>query len=198
MRPWCEDLLPMGLKRVMLSHRLHTQGEPGVVYRVVLVEDEMAIVELLGIVLAHQQIELHTAYNGIDGLALIRQVKPDLVMLDVMIPGMDGWAVYDAVRADPLLRQTPVIMVSVIHTRPEHRQAFRRSAIDLYVTKPFDALRLRGEITRMLGSENLWGPPSPEVLQVFERSELLASSKPDNPPGQAQPGDSTERDQANE
>jgi DNA-binding response OmpR family regulator len=163
-----------------------------VVYRVVLVEDETAIVELLGIVLAHPQIELHTAYNGIDGLALIRQVRPDLVMLDVMIPGMDGWAVYDAVRADPLLRQTPVIMVSVIHTQPEHRQASKRSEIDLYVTKPFDALRLRGEITRMLGSEDLWGPPSPEVLQVFERSELLASSKPDSPPGPAQPGDSAD------
>jgi CheY-like chemotaxis protein len=156
-------------------------------YRVVLVEDETAIVELLGIVLAHPHIELHAANNGLDGLALIRRVKPDLVMLDVMLPGMDGWEVYDAIRATPSLRRTPVIIVSVIHEQPERQQAFMRSDIDLYVTKPFDALRLRGAITRMLGSEELWGPPSPEVLEVFEKSDLLAASKPDQRAGQAPP-----------
>jgi DNA-binding response OmpR family regulator len=167
-------------------------------YRVVLVEDETAIVELLGIVLGHPQIELHTASDGPNGLALIRRVKPDLVMLDVMIPDMDGWEVYDAMRADPAFEQTPVIMISVIHERPERRRAFARSKIDLYVTKPFDALRLRGEITRMLGSQELWGPPSPEVLQVFEQSELLAASRPDNSPGQPPPNDPAERKRAND
>ncbi|HVO69180.1 MAG TPA: response regulator [Aggregatilineaceae bacterium] len=157
-------------------------------YRVVLVEDETAIVELLGIVLAHPHIELHAAYNGLDGLALIRRVKPDLVMLDVMLPGMDGWEVYDAIRVTPSLVQTPVIMISVVPERPERRQAFLRSEIDLYVTKPFDALRLRRAIAHMLGGEELWGPPSPEVLDVFEKSELPAASKPNKRPAQGPPG----------
>jgi hypothetical protein len=85
----------------------------------------------------------------------------------------------------------------VIPERPERRQAFLRSEIDLYVTKPFDALRLRRAIAHMLGGEELWGPPSPEVLEVFEKSELLATSKPDKRPGQAPPevaADAPERD----
>jgi hypothetical protein len=72
-----------------------------------------------------------------------------------------------------------------------------RSQIDLYVTKPFDALRLRLAVTRMLGGEELWGPPSPEVLEVFEKSDLLATSKPDKRPGQTPPeapADAPERD----
>jgi len=162
-------------------------------YRVVLVEDETAIVDLLRIVLAHPRIELHTAQDGPNGLALIRRVKPDLVMLDVMIPDMDGWEVYDAMRADPSFEQTPVIMISVIHERPERRKALARSTIDLYVTKPFDALRLRGEITRMLGGQELWGPPSPEVLQVFEQSDLLAASRPDRASGRTLADGSADR-----
>jgi len=57
------------------------------------------------------------------------------------------------------------------------------------VTKPFDALRLRSEVARLLGSEPLWGTPSPEVLQVFEQSDLLTATKPDNPPGPVLPDD---------
>jgi len=128
-------------------------------FKVVSVEDEPEIAELLKIVMRSPAIELYHADNGPDGLALIRTIRPDLVMLDVMLPGINGWAVYDAIRADATLHTTPVIMLSVLRETPERRQAFARSTIDVYMTKPFDTIRLRREIERLLDHTGLWPRP---------------------------------------
>jgi len=126
------------------------------VYSVVMVDDHREISQLLGIVLRHPALDLHTAEDGFEGLRLIRQVQPDLVMLDVMMPGMSGWEVYDAVRADPALGETPIIILTVVPEQAERRYRFTDSARDLYVTKPFDTLTLRRDIERMLGGISLW------------------------------------------
>ena len=125
-------------------------------YRVVMVDDHREISQLLGIVLRHPALDLHVAEDGFEGLRLIREVQPDLVMLDVMMPGMSGWEVYDAVRADPDLGETPIIILTVVPEQAERRRRFTDSARDLYVTKPFDTLTLRREIERMLGGISLW------------------------------------------
>ncbi|HEX3051511.1 MAG TPA: response regulator [Aggregatilineaceae bacterium] len=138
------------------------------VSKVVSIEDESEISELLRLVLFSPGIELFSADNGRDGLVLIRQVKPDLVMLDVMLPGgMNGWQVYDTIRGDEELKNTPVIMLTVMRAQPERRLAFTNSPIDLYVTKPFDALQLRREVERLLGGNELWKPPKPPVARAF-------------------------------
>ncbi|NLX10642.1 MAG: response regulator [Chloroflexi bacterium] len=138
------------------------------VCHVVAIEDEPEIAELLRIVLASPEIKLHTADNGTEGLALIRAVRPNLVMLDIMLPGqMNGWQVYDAMRADETIRQTPAIMLSVLREEPARHRAFADSAIDVYVTKPFDTLGLRREIERLLKRPGLWSPPRPAVAHVF-------------------------------
>lgn len=125
-------------------------------YRVVVIDDHQEISQLLTIVLRHPDIELYTAQDGYEGLRLIREVRPHLVVLDVMMPGMNGWQVYDAVRADPALQQTPIIMVTVVPQPGNRRQQFADSPIDRYYTKPFDTLQLRHDIERMLGGASLW------------------------------------------
>lgn len=125
-------------------------------YNVVSIEDEHEIVELLRVVLRHPEINVYPAENGEAGLALLRQIRPDLVILDIMMPGMDGWAVYDTIRSDPDLCDLPVIILSVLQERIERKRAFASSDIDVYVTKPFDTVRLRGEIGRLLGRDDLW------------------------------------------
>lgn len=125
-------------------------------YSVVMVDDHREISQLLGIVLRHPALDLHAAEDGFEGLRLIRQLQPDLVMLDVMMPGMSGWEVYDAVRADPDLGETPIIILTVVPEQAGRRHRFSDSARDLYVTKPFDTLTLRREIERMLGGVSLW------------------------------------------
>ncbi len=127
--------------------------------RIVTVEDVQDIGDLLHVVLDHPDIEVHSADCGEDGLALVREIKPALVILDVMMPGMDGWTVYDTIRATPEIARTPVIMLSVMRQLPERRRQFAGSEIDLYMDKPFDAGLLRRRIARMLGRDDLWSPP---------------------------------------
>lgn len=161
-------------------------------FKVVSVEDDQEIAELLGLVLQSPQIDLFSADSGLDGLTLIREVKPDLVMLDVMIPGMNGWDVYDAIRADDDLKTTPIIMLSVTREGAERRRAFAGSDIDVYITKPFDTLRLRREIGRLLGSEGLWPPPpvrlahpadGPDMHEALKALPLEESPHDDSPAG---------------
>ncbi len=143
--------------------------------KVVSVEDDAEIAELLEFVVGHPQIEMHHADNGLDALTLIREIKPDLVILDVMMPKMNGWEVYDTLRADEAFKHTPVIMLSVMREFSERRRAFVGSDIDLYVTKPFDALRLRREVTRMLNRLDLWEAPKPKVAHTV-------TDTPETPP----------------
>jgi DNA-binding response OmpR family regulator len=162
------------------------------VCKVVSIEDEPEITELLRIVLQNPELELHTADNGDEGLTIMRGIKPDLIMLDVMLPGdMNGWDIYDAIRADESLRHIPIIMLSVMHEQPERRRAFRNSPIDVYLNKPFDTMRLRGEIERLLDRPGLWAPPKPPVARVFgaflnaeQALQTLQSITP-SPPGTA-------------
>ena len=118
-------------------------------YKVVSVEDDSQIAELMCLVLSHAEIEVFTAHDGPEGLALIRSAKPDLVILDVMMPEMNGWAVFDTIRADEDLKTTPVIMVSVMPETSKRKREFAQSAIDCYFTKPFDPAEVLIKLKQM-------------------------------------------------
>lgn len=125
-------------------------------WTVVSIDDIEEVGELVRVMLRHPDITVHHARDGRSGLTLIREVQPDLVMLDVMLPGMNGWEVHAAIRQDETLRDLPIIMLSVLTAKPEQLLRFADSDIDLYVTKPFDARRLRKQVARMLGADLLW------------------------------------------
>lgn len=147
--------------------------------KVVSIEDEPEISELLRIVLSSPEIEVYSCDNGPDGIQLVQTCKPDLVILDIMLPGMNGWAVYDAIRSDDNIKMTPIVMLSVLREAPERRQAFVGSPIDLYVTKPFDTIRLRGDIERMLGRKGLWPVTKPLIrVEELKPSEVPADKPP--------------------
>jgi DNA-binding response OmpR family regulator len=139
-------------------------------WTVVSIDDIKEVGELVRVMLRHPDISVYHAQDGPSGLALIHEVMPDLVMLDVMLPGMSGWEVHAAIRADDKLRSLPIIMLSVLTAKPEQLLRFEKSAIDLYVAKPFDARQLRRQVCRMLGADILWPstgalptpPPPPE------------------------------------
>jgi CheY-like chemotaxis protein len=89
-----------------------------------------------------------TAASGEEGLAIARQLRPSLILLDVMMPGMDGWAVLRKLKADPELRTIPVTMVTVIDD--EVRMGFALGAAE-YLTKPVDRehlLEVARDLTR--------------------------------------------------
>lgn len=124
--------------------------------RIVTIEDIQEIGDLLNMVLAHPDIDVYAADDGLDGIDLVVEVVPDLVILDIMLPGVDGWSVYDTIRADSALGYTPVVVVSVLQLPPERRSQFWDSDIDFYMQKPFDALRMRRLIMGILGRSDLW------------------------------------------
>jgi DNA-binding response OmpR family regulator len=120
-------------------------------YTILCVEDEPRIVELLQAVLEHPDIHLLAAYSCTDGLKLARLQKPDLLMLDVIMPDNDGWWVYMHVRADVELSEMPIIMLTGILHRYRIVKEFASSPIDAYITKPFEAGVVRKAVQEMLG-----------------------------------------------
>ena len=131
---------------------------------IVTIEDDSQIAELLEIVLDAKQLVVTRCSNGMEGLETVRAQKPDLVILDVMMPVMSGWQVYDQIRAEESIAQTPILMLSVTRQKAERRQTFRDSKIDFYMNKPFDMLKLRRQVEEVLELD-IWEFPDPPLIK---------------------------------
>jgi DNA-binding response OmpR family regulator len=116
--------------------------------RVLVVDDEPAILKILGIKLRISGYDVVTASSGEEALALIRSTRPDIILLDVIMPGIDGFEVLQQVRA---VSELPVIVFSA---RPENgHRAFTLGASD-FLAKPLDVEEMVGRIGRLLGQES--------------------------------------------
>ena len=113
---------------------------------VLIVEDDRNIQELLQLYLEKEGYAVTVASDGGQGLAKFRSIKPDLVLLDVMMPVMDGWAVCKAIRADS---QTPIIMLTA-KGETDDKVTGLKSGADDYVTKPFEMKELLARIEAVL------------------------------------------------
>lgn len=129
-------------------------------YTILYVEDESAIIELVDLVLTHPKVKLITAFSGEVGLRLAREHNPDLVVLDVMIPDRSGWSIYNEIRDDDLLKDTPILMLTGQLHKYRIMKEFAQSKIDAYVTKPFDVGTVRDAVEKLLGV-HLWSPTRP-------------------------------------
>ena len=109
---------------------------------VLIVEDDRNIAELLQMYLEKEGDAVTIANDGGQGLAKFRAIKPDIVLLDVMMPVMDGWAVCNAIRAES---QTPIIMLTAKSETSDKVQGLKAGADD-YITKPFE---MREVLARM-------------------------------------------------
>lgn len=115
--------------------------------KILIVDDEPALVKVIGIKLRVSGYEVITALNGHEALSLIRSEKPDIVLLDVIMPGMNGFEVLQKLR---VFSKLPVITVSA---RPEYsRQAINLGA-NAFVAKPFDIDDLLKKIEQLLDHE---------------------------------------------
>jgi len=118
--------------------------------RVVLVEDELNIAEAIRFLLSREGWRVETLANGASALEVIRKAMPDLVMLDVMLPGRSGFEILQDLRADPDLEALPVLMLTA-RGQSRDREMAERAGVSRFMTKPFsnaemlDAVR---ELTR--------------------------------------------------
>jgi len=113
---------------------------------VLVVEDDKNIAELLQMYLEKEGYAVTIAHDGGQGLAKFRAIKPDLVLLDVMMPVMDGWAVCRTIRSES---QTPVIMLTA-KGETDDKVTGLRSGADDYVTKPFEMREVLARIEAVL------------------------------------------------
>jgi len=111
---------------------------------VLVIDDDPSARDLLERTLSKDGAVVVTAADGDEGLALARELQPKAITLDVMMPGKDGWAVLQELKADPDLREIPVIMVSI---EGERKLGYTLGAAE-YLTKPLDRRRLSEIVTR--------------------------------------------------
>ena len=116
---------------------------------VLVVEDEFGIAELFDALLTDEGYRVLTAMNGRQGLERLVQERPDLVFLDYMMPVMDGSAMLAAMRANPALREIPVVMMS---SMPEASVAERCSGYVTFMRKPFRIAELVALVRRLLAT----------------------------------------------
>ena len=122
--------------------------------KVVCIEDEPEMIDLVKLILGRKGFELTGAMGGREGLEAIRQVKPDLVLLDLMMPDMDGWEVYQQMKSDADLKDIPVIVVTAKAQSIDKVLGLHIAKVDDYVTKPFGPQELLQSVEKVLGQRS--------------------------------------------
>jgi len=112
--------------------------------RILIVDDSPTDLKVLGNVL-HEEYAVSMAVNGQQAMDLVVRECPDLVLLDIIMPGMDGFAVIEALRAEPATRGIPVIFLTVVDALEEKVRGFGCGAVD-YILKPFEPLEVRARV----------------------------------------------------
>jgi putative two-component system response regulator len=119
--------------------------------KILIVDDEPGGRFTLESILEEQGYQIEMAENGLDALEKARQLLPDVILLDVMMPGMDGFEVCQRIRRDPILAEIPIIMLTALDDRKSFLRGLESGADD-YITKPYDRYELRA---RLLGITRL-------------------------------------------
>src|ERR1700744_4325305 len=117
--------------------------------RVLVVDDILSNVKLLEAKLSAEYFEVVSAFNGLDALARIEEHAPDIVLLDVMMPGMDGFEVCRRIKANPRTAHIPVVMVTALD-QPSDRVAGLGAGADDFLTKPVDDAALFARVRSLV------------------------------------------------
>jgi two-component system alkaline phosphatase synthesis response regulator PhoP/two-component system response regulator VicR len=116
--------------------------------KVLVCDDERHIVRLIQVNLEREGYNVVTAYDGKDGLEKVKAEKPDLMVLDVMMPYMDGFEVLKNLRRDPATESLPVIMLTAKAQDKDVFEGYHYGA-DMYLTKPFNPRELIAFVKRI-------------------------------------------------
>jgi len=122
--------------------------------RILCIEDEAEMIDLTRLVLEREGYEVLGAVGGSEGLEVIKAERPDLVLLDLMMPDVDGWEVYRQMKADKTLANIPVIIVTAKAQSIDKVLGLQVAKVDDYITKPFGPKELLDSIARILNHQS--------------------------------------------
>ncbi len=111
------------------------------------------MIELVKLILTSRGYDVIGAMGGQEGLHLIAEIKPDLVLLDLMMPDMNGWDVYQKMKADEKMRDIPVIVVTAKAQNIDKVLGLHIAKVQDYITKPFSPAELTDAVRRVLGEK---------------------------------------------
>jgi len=117
--------------------------------KILVVEDEESLLKLESILLTSKGYDVQGATNGQEALDLLAEVQPDLILLDIMLPNMDGFEVCRRIKENPETRHIPVIMLTAKKSREDMAKGHEVGA-DWYITKPFKSANVVETIQRFL------------------------------------------------
>jgi len=118
----------------MMSDKAHKQ-------KILIVDDEEKNLRLMGAMLRHHGYVFETAVNGLEALEKTRAFFPDLILLDIMMPEMDGYETCERIKNDPLLKRIPVVMVTALADKDSRIRGLEAGASD-FISKPVDRLEI--------------------------------------------------------
>jgi len=118
------------------------------------VEDEPEMIDLIRLILGRRGFEVKGANGGVEGLKIIQQEPPDLVLLDLMMPDMDGWEVYQQMKADEKTKNIPVIVVTAKAQSIDKVLGLHIAKVDDYITKPFSPQDLMNSVEKVLKAKS--------------------------------------------
>ncbi|MBN2135182.1 MAG: response regulator, partial [Acidobacteria bacterium] len=148
-------------------------------HKILAVDDSQTILKILEMILTQAGYEVYTAEDGLEGINMAKEVKPDLVILDFIMPKMNGFQVCKALRKDNELKDVPIIVMSAKGEKVGDKFINIMGAID-YLTKPFSPEALLSLI--------------PEVLKKIEAKRTVTGSMPPIEPGEFKREFSTEQE----
>ncbi len=121
--------------------------------RVVCIEDEPEMIDLVKLILSRKGFQVVGAMGGREGLEAIQREQPDLVLLDLMMPDMDGWEVYQKMKADEATKAIPVIVVTAKAQSIDKVLGLHIAKVDDYITKPFGPQELLESVEKVLARQ---------------------------------------------
>jgi two-component system response regulator VicR len=126
--------------------------------RLAYIEDETEMIDLVRLILGRQGYTVLGANGGLEGLGLVRKELPDLVLLDLMMPDMDGWDVYHQIKSDELTRDIPVIVITAKAQDIDKILGLRVAKVEDYISKPFSPQELVERIEQVLSKSQKVAP----------------------------------------
>ena len=116
--------------------------------RILVVDDESIARITIDALLSSENYEMFFAENGEDGIVIASEIQPDIILLDVMMPGMNGFETCQKIRSIPMLAEVPILLVTALDDR-ESRMAGLQAGADDFITKPYDIFELQVRIQNM-------------------------------------------------
>jgi DNA-binding response OmpR family regulator len=122
--------------------------------KIVYIEDDPEMIDLVELILNRHGFSVKGAHGGRQGIDVVRQLNPDLILLDLMMPDLDGWDVYQQLKADDATRAIPVIVITAKAQSIDKVLGLHIAKVDDYISKPFRPQELLDSVDRILNKRD--------------------------------------------